>query len=127
MWKLPAEHVGYYAEQDAVLTLKLWQRFKHEITSQSLTTVWEMEQQLLPILIKMRQRGVRVQVEKAAELQKEMKLQEKEILLDIQKETGIEIDIWAPRQIAKAFDKLKLEYPRTEKNKRTFLYTKLVD
>jgi DNA polymerase I-like protein with 3'-5' exonuclease and polymerase domains len=117
MWKLPAEHVGYYAEQDAELTLKLWQRFKHEITSQSLTTVWEMEQQLLPILIKMRQRGVRVQVEKAAELQKEMKLQEKEILLGIQKETGIEIDIWAPRQIAKAFDKLKLEYPRTEKTK----------
>jgi DNA polymerase I-like protein with 3'-5' exonuclease and polymerase domains len=117
MWKLPAEHVGYYAEQDAELTLKLWQRFKHEIVQQSLTTVWEMEQQLLPILIKMRQRGVRVRVEKAAELQKEMKLQEKEILLDIQKETGIEIDIWAPRQIAKAFDKLKLEYPRTEKTK----------
>ncbi len=117
MWKLPAEHVGYYAEQDAELTLKLWQRFKHEITSQSLTTVWEMEQQLLPILIKMRQRGVKVQVEKAAELQKEMKLQEKEILLDIQKEIGLEIDIWAPRQIAKAFDKLKLEYPRTEKTK----------
>jgi len=46
-----------------------------------------------------------------------MKLQEKEILLDIQKEIGIEIDIWAPRQIAKAFDKLKLEYPRTEKTK----------
>jgi len=117
MWKLPAEHVGYYAEQDAELTLKLWQRFKQEIVQQSLTTVWEMEQQLLPILIKMRQRGVRVQVEKAAELQKEMKLQEKEILLGIQKEIGIEIDIWAPRQIAKAFDKLKLEYPRTEKTK----------
>jgi DNA polymerase I-like protein with 3'-5' exonuclease and polymerase domains len=24
MWKLPAEHVGFYAEQDARLTLKLW-------------------------------------------------------------------------------------------------------
>jgi DNA polymerase I-like protein with 3'-5' exonuclease and polymerase domains len=117
MWKLPAEHVGYYAEQDAELTLKLWQRFKQEIATQSLTTVWEMEQQLLPILIKMRQRGVRVQVEKAEALQKEMKLQEKVILQDIQKETGLEIDIWAPRQIAKAFDKLKLEYPRTEKTK----------
>ena len=117
MWKLPAEHVGYYAEQDAELTLKLWQRFKQEIATQSLTTVWEMEQQLLPILIKMRQRGVRVQVEKAAELQKEMKNQEKEILLAIKKESGIEVDIWASRQIAKAFDKLKLEYPRTEKTK----------
>ena len=117
MWKLPAEHVGYYAEQDAELTLKLWQRFKHEIAQQSLTTVWEMEQQLLPMLIKMRQRGVKVQVEKAESLQKEMKIQEKEILLAIKKESGIEVDIWASRQIAKAFDKLKLEYPRTEKTK----------
>ena len=117
MWKLPAEHVGYYAEQDAELTLKLWKRFEQEIKTQSLTTVWEMEMQLLPILIKMRQRGVRVQVEKAEALRKEMMHQEKEILRDIQKETGVEIDIWAPRQIAKAFDKLKLDYPRTEKTK----------
>ena len=117
MWKLPAEHVGYYAEQDAELTLKLWQRFKQEIATQSLTTVWEMEQQLLPILIKMRQRGVRVQVEKAEALQKEMKNQEQELLKAIKKESGIEVDIWASRQIAKAFDKLRLDYPRTEKTK----------
>ena len=117
MWKLPAEHVGYYAEQDAELTLKLWQRFKQEIATQSLTTVWEMEQQLLPILIKMRQRGVRVQVEKAEALQKEMKNQEQELLKAIKKESGIEVDIWASRQIAKAFDKMKLDYPRTEKTK----------
>ena len=121
MWKLPAEHVGYYAEQDAELTLKLWQRFKQEIATQSLTTVWEMEQQLLPILIKMRQRGVRVQVEKAEALQKEMKNQEQELLKAIKKESGIEVDIWASRQIAKAFDKLKLDYPRTEKTKEPSL------
>ena len=128
MWKLPAEHVGYYAEQDAELTLKLWQRFKQEIATQSLTTVWELEQNLIPVLIKMRQRGVRVQVEKAESLQKEMMLQEKEILRDIQKETGLEIDIWAPRQIAKAFDKLKLDYPRTEKtNEPSFTQNWLIN
>ena len=128
MWKLPAEHVGYYAEQDAELTLKLWQRFKQEIATQSLTTVWELEQNLIPVLIKMRQRGVRVQVEKAESLRKEMMLQEKEILRDIQKETGLEIDIWAPRQIAKAFDKLKLDYPRTEKtNEPSFTQNWLIN
>jgi len=117
MWKLPAEHVGYYAEQDAVLTLKLWQRFKQEIRTQSLETVWDLEQQLIPVLIKMRQRGVRVQVESAEQLKKEMMIQEKEILVAIKKESQIEVDIWAPRQIAKAFDKMKLDYPRTEKTK----------
>ena len=117
MWKLPAEHVGYYAEQDAVLTLKLWQRFKQEIRTQSLETIWDLEQQLIPVLIKMRQRGVRVQVELAEQLKKQMLIQEKVILEAIQKESGIEVDIWASRQIAKAFDKMKLDYPRTEKTK----------
>jgi len=128
MWKLPAEHVGYYAEQDAELTLKLWQRFKQEIATQSLTTVWELEQNLIPVLIKMRQRGVRVQVEKAEALRKEMMLQEKELLRAIKKETGLEIDIWAPRQIAKAFDKKKLDYPRTEKtNEPSFTQNWLIN
>ena len=115
MWKLPAEHVGYYAEQDARLTLLLWQRFKAEIQQQSLMTVWEMESALLPILIKMRQRGVRVEVEQAELLREEMIQQEKKVLLDIKKLSGTEVDIWKARNIAQAFDKLRIEYPRTEK------------
>ena len=117
MWMLPAEHVGYYAEQDARLTLLLWQRFKQEIQTQSLSTVWELEKDLIPILIKMRQRGVRVEVELAEQLRKQMQHQEKELLLAIQKLTGLDIDIWAARQVARAFDKLKIDYPRTEKTK----------
>ena len=117
MWMLPAEHVGYYAEQDARLTLLLWQRFKQEIQTQSLSTVWELEKDLIPILIKMRQRGVRVEVELAERLRKQMQHQEKELLLAIQKLTGLDIDIWAARQVARAFDKLKIDYPRTEKTK----------
>jgi len=116
MWKLPAEHVGFYAEQDARLTLLLWQRFKQEIQQQSLSTVWELESELLPYLIKMRQRGVRVQVELAEKLKQEMIHQEKEVLSVIKKQAGKDIDIWAARQIASAFDKLKIEYPRTPKS-----------
>ena len=128
MWKLPAEHVGYYAEQDARLTLLLWQRFKQEIQTQSLTTVWELEKELLPILIKMRQRGVRVQVELAEQLRKQMQHQEKELLLAIQKEAGVDIDIWAARQVAIAFDKLKIDYPRTEKtNEPSFTQNWLIN
>jgi DNA polymerase I-like protein with 3'-5' exonuclease and polymerase domains len=115
MWKLPAEHVGFYAEQDARLTFLLWQRFKHEIVTQNLTTIWELESKLLPILIKMRQRGVRVDVEKANKLTVEFASQEKVILQKINKLVGKDVDIWAARQIGEAFDKLKIEYPRTEK------------
>jgi len=116
MWKLPAEHVGYYAEQDARLTYLLWQRLKFEIRDQSLETIWELESSLLPILVKMRQKGVRVDVPKAEILQQEFVEQEKKILLEIEKLTGKEIDIWAARQIAGAFDKLGITYPKTEKS-----------
>jgi DNA polymerase I-like protein with 3'-5' exonuclease and polymerase domains len=115
MWKLPSEHVGFYAEQDARLTYLLWQRFKHEIKTQSLETVWELECKLLPNLIKMRERGIRVDVEKAENLQTEFIAQEKLKLSAIKKLIGTDIDIWAARQIGQAFDKLKIEYPRTEK------------
>ena len=115
MWMLPAEHVGYYAEQDARLTYLLWQRFKHEIASQSLETIWDLESKLLPILIKMRMKGIRVDTEKASILQKDFSSKEKTILLKIKKLIGKDIDIWNARQIGFAFDKLDIEYPKTVK------------
>ena len=115
LWKLPAGYVGFYAEQDAALTLKLWQYFKHEITKQSLHDVWDMEMELLPILIDMRRRGIRIDIEKAHLLKKEFKSKEKEVLHKIKKETTMDVDIWAGRSVAQAFDRLGVEYPRTPK------------
>ena len=117
MWKLPAEHVGYYAEQDARLTYLLWQRFKHEIYKQNLHTVWQLEKSLLPILIKMRQKGIRVNTQRAEQLKVNFVEKEKEILHRIKTLVGKDIDIWAARQIAFAYDKLGLEYPKTTKSK----------
>jgi DNA polymerase I-like protein with 3'-5' exonuclease and polymerase domains len=115
MWKLPAEHVGYYAEQDARLTYLLWQRFKHEIRQQNLETIWELEKNLLPILIKMRKQGIRVNVEKAEQLQMDFSKKEKVLLSKIKKLVGKDVDIWAARQIGFAFDKLGIDYPKTPK------------
>ena len=116
LWKMPAGYVGFYAEQDAALTLKLWQRFKSEIQQQSINDVWEMEMELLPTLIKMRQVGIRVNEEKAHVLKKEFKKKESEVLRKIKKETTLDVDIWAARSVAQVFDRLGVEYPRTEKS-----------
>ena len=35
LWKLPASHVGEYAEQDAVVTLRLWNHTYRNITTKS--------------------------------------------------------------------------------------------
>jgi DNA polymerase I-like protein with 3'-5' exonuclease and polymerase domains len=117
LYKLPAKFVGAYAEQDASLTLKLWQYLKTEITKQSLTDIFNTEIELLPILIEMRAVGVRVNLQEAEKLKKEFVLKEDKILLKIKKEAGVDVDIFAARSIAKAFDKLKIKYPLTEKTK----------
>jgi len=117
MWKLPSEHVGHYAEQDSKLTYNLWQRFKHEIVKQNLTTIWELERDLLPHLIEMRSRGIRVNTEGAEKLKIDFKQKEKTTLHNIKKLVGKDVDIWAARSIATAYDTLGIEYPKTVKTK----------
>ena len=117
MWKLPAMYVGTYAEKDAELTLSLFKTLSKEIKSQDLTKVFDLETQLFPCLIDMKFKGVRVDVEAAHKLKKQLASQEEKLLLEVKKETGIEPQIWAARSIAKVFDKLNLSYVRTEKTK----------
>lgn len=113
MHLLPAMYVGPYAEQDAAVTLKLWQALKVEIIKQELTSVFNLESELLPILFKMKQRGVRVDIEKAERVKEDFKNTEKKILHSIYKECGFEMEILSPLSIQKAFDKLKISYNRT--------------
>ena len=115
MWKLPAMYVGNYAERDAQLTLELWQRLQKEISNQDLAAIFDLETELFPCLVDMRFKGVRVDVERAHQLKKQLASEEKQILLQVKKETQIDAQIWAARSIATVFDKLKLPYKRTEK------------
>jgi DNA polymerase I-like protein with 3'-5' exonuclease and polymerase domains len=116
MWRLPAMEVGAYAEQDAALTLELWQKCKKIIIEDHLQEIFDLETDLFPCLVDMRFRGVRVDVEKAHTVKQDLALQEELLLQQIKKESGIEIQLMAARSIAKLFDKLGLEYSRTEKS-----------
>ena len=115
LWKLPAMYVGAYAERDAELTLKLFNKLDLEIKNKNLSKIFELETQLFPCLIDMKVKGVRVDVQKAHKLKQQLASEEKQLLLEIKKETGIDTQIWAARSIAKVFGKLKLSYRRTEK------------
>ena len=115
LWRLPAGYVGHYAEQDARLTLRLWQYFKNEITKQNLNDVWDMEMELLPIIIDMRRKGIRIDEEKAHQLKKEFKAKENLLLKKINDETTLKVDIWAARSVAQVFDRMGVDYPRTPK------------
>jgi DNA polymerase I-like protein with 3'-5' exonuclease and polymerase domains len=115
MYKLPAIYVGAYAEKDAEITLALWQELKKEIDHQDINSIMDMETELFPCLIDMKFKGVCVDVEAAHKLKTTLVAQEKQALQQVKKETGIDTQIWAARSIAQVFDKLNLDYDRTEK------------
>ena len=115
MYKLPAMYVGEYAEQDAVLTLKLWQEMKKEIESQDIEDIFNLETELFPCLVDMRFLGVRVDLEAAHKLKQELVSEEKRCLEKVWKETGVDVQIWAARSIEKVFQNQKLPYEKTAK------------
>ena len=115
MYKLPAMYVGEYAERDAEMTLELWQNMKQEIQHQDIQSIFDLETELFPCLVDMRFLGVRVDIQAANELKDKLSSEEKECLLKVKKETGVDTQIWAARSIAQVFEKLRLPFDRTEK------------
>ena len=120
MWRLPAPFVGEYAEKDAEITLKLWAAMQHEISKQDLWDVFNLETNLFPCLVDMKFKGVRVDLDIANSIKTNLVKTEKELHQDINKLIGFDVEIWAAASIAKAFDKLKLPYDRTEKGAPSF-------
>nr|AGX13753.1 putative DNA polymerase A [uncultured virus] len=115
MYKLPAMYVGEYAEQDANLTLKLWQEMKKQMYHEDVEDIFKLETELFPCLVDMRFLGVRVDTEAAYQLKQQLVEEEKECLQKVKKETSVDVQIWAARSIEKVFQKLNLPYDLTAK------------
>ena len=120
MWQLPPMYVGAYAEQDAVATLKLWQSLRIELEKQDLWSIWRLETGLIPCLLDMRTQGVRVDLDKAERNKKLIKKETDGLRKMIKKESGMDVDIWAASSIQQMFDKMGMEYPRTDKGAPSF-------
>ena len=114
MWRLPSKFVGSYAEQDAAVTLRLWDRLRVDIKQDEVTSIFELESSLLPVLLEMKTKGVRVDIDRAEQIQIELSKREKELLKEIRSDTGVAIEPWSAASVAKAFDSLGLKYHRTE-------------
>ncbi len=123
MYKLPAEFVGEYAEADAFLTFRLHEKMMLEIKNDALETVYDMECRLIRVIFNMTKRGVRVNMERAFALKRKLLVKEKNYLKRIKDITGSDVQVWAARSVAKAFDDINLEYPRTTLGAPSFTQT----
>ena len=115
LYRTPAELVGFYAESDTDLPLKLLPVQWTEMRDLGLLDVFEMECGLIPLLVKMRLAGVSVDLDAAERAYDNFGEAINELQNDVDKIAGCRVNTGSAQEIAKVFDKLRIKYPRTEK------------
>lgn len=115
IWRAPSAVIGPYAEGDVDLPLRIFAEQRKALKEQGLWTLFEMESALIPMLLAMRLRGVRVNLDHTEQLSQLMKDRKAEALAEIKRQSGKDADIWAADSIAAIFNSLSISYPRTEK------------
>ena len=120
IWSLHSRFVGPYAEQDARLPLTLLRKQEREIEEQDLWGVYNLESRVLPVLVRMRRRGVAVsldrleQVERWAREQQQLAIDATNHLIKTRLEFG---DITRPSALAAVLRDLGVTLPRTATGK----------
>ena len=120
MWRLPAKNAGPYAMEDAQLTLDVIRAARPIIAEEDLTVVWQLETALIPLWFAMRKRGLRIDVKKTEKLMKLFAEKAKERQDEINRITGMRVDVWSGGSLANAFDQQGLPYLKTKAGNPSF-------
>ena len=110
IYRAPPEVVGPYAQSDVDLPLRIMAEQRKVLREQNLESIFSIESRLLPMLLAMRARGVRVDVGGAKELDHRLML-EAERARQILKNEGIEPNERAG--IAAYCDRRGIKYSKT--------------
>ena len=116
IWRIPGELVADYAEGDVDLPLRIFALQREALERDDLTSIFELESALIPILLGMRLRGVRVDVAKAEQLYEMLtgRVQEAERLTK-------GIDIYTAESIADYCRSKSIEFETTAKGNPSFV------
>lgn len=108
--KVPLEKALTYAAEDADITLQLYNFLKPRLLSDHQCTVYEtMERPLIPVLVDMEWRGIKVDGSILKKLSLEFEKRLGDIERKIQGEVGILFNVASPKQLGEIlFEKLKL-------------------
>jgi DNA polymerase I-like protein with 3'-5' exonuclease and polymerase domains len=123
LWRMPARFVGPYAEQDVASTLALFESLDPILDQEGTRQAYRLEVDLLPMVLEMRRRGVRVNTT-AAEQARDHLLQKRDAAFaTLSEKLGTNIgmaEIGRTKWLAETFDAYGIKYPRTEKGNPSF-------
>jgi|TARA_R100000426_G_scaffold35198_2_gene28399 DNA polymerase I-like protein with 3'-5' exonuclease and polymerase domains len=120
LWRLHSSYVGPYAEQDAILPVKILTKQWKEIEKQDLKKIVNLETDLTPSLLNMRVKGVNVDLDNAEQVSKRLERQEHEAQDLLNKKSGIDCNVWANESLGRAYDNCSIPYGRTPTGKPSF-------
>lgn len=120
LYKLPARFVGPYACWDALSALKIWKQQEELLFKDDLLPIFLLECELTPIIWKMRQLGIPVDLDQARALKHRLLEQETVLVNGLQVDFDCAIDPWSGKSLAQACNKFGITYRTTSKRNPSF-------
>lgn len=120
LYKLPASHVGGYAEMDAISTGMIFTKQRPRLEAEDLWDLFLLECRLVPLLLAMRLKGVRVDEGGAEKLQDKLKEAIKVQHYQLKYDVGFDVNVSSARSVAQVFDHYGIPYGSTAKGNPTF-------
>lgn len=91
LWRMPARVVGPYAVRDVRVPLEILDRHERRIADEDLQQVYDLESRLLPVLLRMRRRGVAVRLDRVDQVEARAAEHEREACGVITTVSGVNI------------------------------------
>ena len=120
IWRAPAELVGPYAISDVTLPFRIWRKQKPLLEQQGLLDLYDMERALVPMLVAMRQYGIRVDTDRIPVVRDIMVEREGIAQRALNDMAGFEVNVNGNASLARAFDALGVAYNLTAKGNPSF-------
>lgn len=117
---LPARFVGAYAERDVTSPLEILRAQEKKIEANGLWDIWNLESRVLPVLVKLRRRGVRIDTDKLSHIEDWSLKQEAEALAEVHRQTGIDIgvgNVWKADALAPVLEHIGVRLRKTAQGK----------
>lgn len=109
LYKCPARYVGQYCEWDAAGPIRVFRKMEPRLTSMNLWDVFNLETKVMRVLLKMRKRGVLVDLDKLTKIEEWSLEEERKALAEIKRLTGIQLavgSVWAKETLVPVFQSL---------------------
>lgn len=116
LWKLHAQHVEAYAKQDAVLPLEVLKKQQILIEQFRLQEVFDLESEVLPVIMKMKNRGVLIDQTHLQKVEEYSIAEEKKALKEVLRLSGRELalgECMKPLKLDPIFKSIGITLPRT--------------